>query len=116
MHLSRRDWLALSAGAGSAVWMQEAAAQNSTSAVSPMQKGTSDLEEPPGPVRSPTKAILEKNQKDIKKDIEKLYDLASQLKAEVEKTDAREVLSMSVVKKAEEVEKLAKQIKEHARG
>ncbi len=60
--------------------------------------------------------MLEQHQKDIKKDIEKLYDLATQLKTEVEKTDATSVLSLGMVKKAEEIEKLAKQIKDHAKG
>jgi hypothetical protein len=59
---------------------------------------------------------LEENQKDIKKDIEKLFDLASQLKEQVEKTDATAVLSLAMLKKAEEIERLARQIKEHAKG
>jgi len=59
---------------------------------------------------------LEENQKDIKRDIEKLFDLASQLKEQVEKTDATAVLSLAMLKKAEEIEKLARQIKEHAKG
>jgi hypothetical protein len=69
---------------------------------------------PPG--KNPTKAMLEQNQKDIKKSIEKLYDLASDLKAEVEKTDATTVLSLAMVRKAEEIEKLARQIKDRAKG
>jgi hypothetical protein len=68
---------------------------------------------PPGATR---KAVLEQHQKDIKKDIEKLYNLATQLKTEVEKTDATTVLSIGMVKKAEEIEKLAKQIKDRAKG
>lgn len=63
-----------------------------------------------------SKALLEERQKIIKKDVEKLYDLAAQLKAEVEKTDSTTVLSLAMVKKAEEIEKLAKQIKYHAKG
>src|ERR1700730_3532649 len=63
-----------------------------------------------------SKAILEQRQKNIKKDVEKLYDLASQLKVEVEKTDSTTVLSLAMLKKAEEIEKLAKQIKDHAKG
>jgi len=66
--------------------------------------------------KSPTKIRLEENQKDIKKDIEKLFDLASQLKQQVEKTDATAVLSLAMVKKAEEIERLARQIKERAKG
>jgi len=63
-----------------------------------------------------SKAILEERQKNIKKDVEKLYDLASQLKTEVEKTDSTTVLSLAMLKKAEEIEKLAKQIKDRAKG
>jgi hypothetical protein len=63
-----------------------------------------------------SKAILEERQKSIKKDVEKLYDLAAQLKTEVEKTDSTTVLSLAMLKKAEEIEKLARQIKDHARG
>ena len=63
-----------------------------------------------------SKALLEERQKSIKKEVEKLYDLAAQLKTEVEKTDSTTVLSLAMVKKAEEIEKLAKQIKDHAKG
>jgi len=75
-------------------------------------------DEPPANpnAKSPTKVRLEENQKDIKKDIEKLFDLASQLKQQVEKTDATAVLSLAMVKKAEEIERLARQIKERAKG
>ena len=51
-----------------------------------------------------SKAILESNQKDIKKNIERLFQLASELKAEVEKTDSVQVLSVAMIKKAEEIE------------
>ena len=68
------------------------------------------------PAKSATKAILEENQKDIKKSIEKLFQLASDLKAEVEKTDSSQVLSLSLVRKAEEIERLAHDIKSRAKG
>jgi hypothetical protein len=69
-----------------------------------------------GPPKSATKAVLEENDKDIKKKIEKLYALAGDLKAEVEKTDSAKILSLAMVKKAEEIEKLARDIKTRARG
>jgi DNA-binding transcriptional regulator GbsR (MarR family) len=75
-----------------------------------------DREDPASPPPGAKKAVLEQNQKDIKKDVEKLYELASELKTEVDKTDATAVLSLAMVKKAEEIEKLAKQIKDHAKG
>jgi hypothetical protein len=62
------------------------------------------------------KALLEERQKNIKRDVQKLYDLAEQLKNEVEKTDSTTVLSLAMLKKAEEIEKLAKQIKDRAKG
>jgi hypothetical protein len=71
-----------------------------------------DTEEP----RIESKAILEANQKDIKKNIERLFQLASELKAEVEKTDSVQVLSVAMLKKAEEIEKLAKGIRSRAIG
>jgi len=68
------------------------------------------------PPKIETKTILEANQKDIKKSVERLYQLASELKAEVEKTDAVKVLSMAMVRKTEEIEKLAKEIRSRALG
>jgi hypothetical protein len=68
------------------------------------------------PPKLDPKLILEANQKEIKKNVEKLFDLASELKAEVEKTDAVQVLSMAMLRKTEEIEKLAKEIRARAKG
>jgi nitric oxide reductase activation protein len=57
------------------------------------------------------KEANKKRQEEIRQDTEKLYQLASELKDAVDKTNEH-VLSLDVVKKAEEVEKLAKQVKE----
>ena len=73
-------------------------------------------ESEPMPEKSPTKAMLEANEKDIKKNIEKLYQLASDLKEEVEKTDSSQILSLALLKKADEIEKLAHDIKTRAKG
>jgi len=62
------------------------------------------------------KLILEANQKEIRKNVEKLYDLASELKAEVEKTDSVQVLSLAMLRKTDEIEKLAKEIRSRAKG
>ena len=71
--------------------------------------------EPPG-LPSPEKQMLEANNKDIHKKVERLYQLATELKAEVDKTDSTKVLSMNLVKKAEEIEKLAREIKNRSKG
>lgn len=55
-------------------------------------------------------------QREVKGDVLKLYELASELKAQVEQTDASSTLSLSVVKTAQQIEKLAKQIKNLSRG
>ena len=62
------------------------------------------------------KMILEANQKEIKKNVEKLYDLASDLKAEVEKTESVRVLSIAMLRKTDEIEKLAREIRSRAKG
>ncbi len=47
----------------------------------------------------------------LKKDTDKLLELAQQLKEYVDKTDEN-MLSLDVIKKAEEIEKLSKRVKE----
>jgi len=51
----------------------------------------------------------------LKSDTEKLLRLSTELKAYVDKSDEN-VLSLDVIKKCEEIEKLAKSVKEKMRG
>ena len=60
------------------------------------------------------KAANKQRQEDLKKDTQKLFQLATELKDAVEKTNEN-MLSLDVIKKAEEVEKLAKKVKEKMR-
>ena len=74
-----------------------------------------------GPAEAPDvptadKRMLDENQKEIKKKVERLFDLASELKAEVEKTDSSKVLSLNLLKKTEEIEKLAREIRSRSKG
>ena len=62
------------------------------------------------------KKILEDNDKDMKKKVERLYQLASQLKEQVNKTDSSKVFSLDLMKKAEEIERLARDIKNRSKG
>ncbi|HMG02479.1 MAG TPA: hypothetical protein VK596_05060 [Edaphobacter sp.] len=65
----------------------------------------------------PAKAPLtpeEKKRADLVADTERLYKLTQELKAEVAKSN-KDTLSVSVVKKAQEVERLAKSIKDRSR-
>jgi hypothetical protein len=62
------------------------------------------------------KAIDRQNQKEIRADVTRLYEMVSELKDQIDKTDSSSTLSVSVVKKAQQIEKLAKQIKDLAKG
>lgn len=68
------------------------------------------------PSRLDPKAIERANQQKIRTDVVKLYEMVSDLKEQIEKTDATSTLSVSILKKAQQIEKLAKQIKDLAKG
>ena len=58
------------------------------------------------------KEANKKRQQDIKNDTDKLFQLATELKAAVDKSNEN-IFSVEVVRKAEQVEKLAKKVKEN---
>jgi len=62
------------------------------------------------------KKVLEDKDKDMKKKVDRLFELATELKAEADKTDSSKVLSLNLMKKAEEIEKLARDIKNRSKG
>lgn len=62
------------------------------------------------------KVHLKEDQKDLRRDVDHLLQLAKDLKDESDKTPETDVLSLSLVKKAEEIEKLAHQIKDRIRA
>ena len=121
---TRRGFLAKLATAGSIVnvWLSGAEAtqapQSGPSLCPPQDKTTPGDAAPPDNLNmtSPAKRMLEENEKDIKKKVEKLYQLASELKAEVDKTDSSKVLSLTMLKKTEEIEKLARDIRNRSKG
>ena len=69
----------------------------------------------PVPRRDPQEQLKE-NQRNLRRNADRLLQLAQELKEEADKTEQTNVLSLSLVHKAEEVEKLAKQIKGLARA
>lgn len=63
------------------------------------------------------KAMLQRqNAKEFQESVARLSVLVNELKEEVEKTASADVLSVKTYKKAQEIEKLAKQIKNKAKG
>ena len=61
------------------------------------------------------KAMNKQRQTSLQKDTDRLLELATELKAYVDKTNEH-TLSLDVIKKAEEIEKLAKSVKEKMKG
>jgi hypothetical protein len=117
MRESRRTLLRTFAGVAAVFSLAASAGLGQDPFPKPPSPVRPDDDEPLNPnMKSPKKIRLEENQKDIKKNIEKLFELASQLKEQVEKTDATVVLSLAMLKKTEEIERLARQIREHAKG
>lgn len=120
---SRRQWLttSLSAlgvfvlGSLAAAQMGGPTAQPRPSPNAPDPHAPAGLERPPMGADAP-KGLNPELEHQIKTDVEKLFTLASDLKNQVESTDLNSVLSLGIVKKAQEIEKLAKHIKDHAKG
>jgi hypothetical protein len=65
---------------------------------------------------SDAKTLDQRNQNQIRTDIDRLYQLVSELKQEVAATDLNSTMSLNVMKKAHQIEKLAKEIKDRAKG
>ena len=71
-----------------------------------------------GPEQTPPdpKKLDRQNRAEIQADVQKLYELIGELKEQVERSDTSSTLSLSVVKKAQQIEKLANQVKDRAKG
>ena len=78
----------------------------------PMPKLPDDSETRFPPIRKPDpRAILKQNEQDIKKDVARLTEVVAELQKSLDESDTKEVLSLDVVRKTDEIEKLAKQIR-----
>jgi len=62
------------------------------------------------------RAAMVRNEKDFRVGVERLYQLSDDLRKEMQKTTTTNVLSVQMYKKTEEIEKLAKKLKNLARG
>lgn len=106
------------------VWVPMYAAGPATSGLSepgfPDQFGQKrQQDEPPKPdpevEKQMQKARLDERYKNLKRDSERLLELATELKQYVDKSN-QNVLSMEVVRKCEEIEKLAKSVRTKMKG
>jgi hypothetical protein len=70
----------------------------------------------PAAAAAAKRARLLQNEKEFREGVEHLYQLTSDLRDELQKTMTTDVLSVRMVKKTEEIEKLAKLLKSKAKG
>jgi hypothetical protein len=113
---TRRFFLAglILAGVSSGLAGGRIDAQN-PAVIPPSKRGREPEEETPK-LPGADKKALENNDKDMKKKVDRLYQLATELKSEVDSTDSSKVLSLNLMKKAEEIERLARDIKNRSKG
>lgn len=124
MKEARRGFLLMAAAAGFAI-----AEGGALFAQIPTKK--SPFPDPPAPAeqqnpaeiaaasqdqKAAKRAALQQDAKQFRAGVEKLYDMASELKQDLEKTPTMDVFSLEMYKKTVEIEKLAKQLKAHAKG
>ena len=97
-------------------WQQRPVPQPKASPNAPTnQNAPQGLDGPPLTVDGNKQTLDRQNQAEIRMDVQRLYAMASELKDEVDRTNANAVLSLAVVKRAQDIEKLAKQIRDRAR-
>jgi hypothetical protein len=106
-------WLFASIAGGSLPAQQSSEGQSAVKAplaTAPLAQ-TDAKKAPQTPAPAPSTAVTDPHQAQIIADTQKLLKLSQELKAEVAKSN-KDTLSLTVVKKAEEVEKQAKTLKE----
>jgi DNA anti-recombination protein RmuC len=119
VYVRRLNELAL---AGMLTFLLLSAANVAAQAVDPSQTSDASVasgqqrREPDNPFSQQQKRDLVKKQneqreQDIKKDTDKLLELATELKQYVDKTNEN-IISLDVIRKAEQIEKLAKTVKD----
>jgi hypothetical protein len=104
--------------AGTQVLLADVQRRQSSSQIPqiPDASGSSGGAETPLPPRADPKTQLKEEQKTLRRDVDRLVLLVKDLKDETDKTPETDVLSLSLVKKAEDIEKLARQIRDRIRA
>ena len=113
MRLSRKDFIGASlslAASAAALWPAQ-------------QEPGPPLQKPPQPLPPESThnskrdtIILKANREAITKDVTRMSELVDELQKDFKQSDTTEILSLDVLRKSEEIEKLAKQIRDLVRG
>ena len=119
---SRRAQAALAVLLFLVTWVIPALAQQKEPEQSSQDTSTATQTQPPASYTKGTEASAQKpmtpaeaRQAQLMADTQRLYQLTQELKEEVAKSN-KDTLSVSVIKKADEVEKLAKSLKDRMRA
>lgn len=81
------------------------------------EKGNpADVHSDPAAAAAAKRALLRQNEKEFREGVERLYQLTSGLRDELQKTATTDVFSLHIVKQTEEIEKLAKLLKSKAKA
>lgn len=74
--------------------------------------------EPPEVKRNPKRdrAILKANRDAVAKDVKRMSELVDALQKQLNENDTADILSLDVIRKSEEIEKLAKHVRDLVRG
>ena len=122
MRESRRNFFASAAfvSAGLAFPGRILVAQNPPTPPPKPQPGytpnPAEIHSNPAEAAAARRARLLENEKEFREGVERLYQVTSELRDEVQKTPTTEVFSLHILKKAEEIEKLAKRLKSQAKS
>jgi glutamate/tyrosine decarboxylase-like PLP-dependent enzyme len=122
MRETRRDFFANAAllSAGLALPREILTAQNPPTPPPKPQPGytpnPAEVHSNPAAAAAARRARLLENEKEFREGVERLYQLASGLRDELQKTPTTEVFSLLIVRKTEEIEKLAKRLKSQAKS
>ena len=82
----------------------------------PDASGSTPGRDIPFPPHPDPKAQLKEEQKKLRSDVDRLLQMVKDLKDESDNTPETQVLSLSLVKKTEDIEKLARQIRDRIRS
>lgn len=115
-----QGWLMLAAIGGSSLVAGQTGSWTAPSGAQDRPFDPTHRQEPPDPGKvrmqeEQAKRVNDERQKRLVADTAKLYELAGELKEQVGKSD-KNTLSVDVVKKAEEIERLARSVRDKMRG
>ena len=115
MCLSRRVFIGSSFSLGASILSAWAAQQGPPP---PQFPPALPRQEPPESPRSQKRdrAILKANREAITKDVTRMSDLVDALQKQLKESDTADILSLDVIHKSEEIEKLARHVRDLVRG